>query len=343
VNTEANLKPETRSQKAQERPNSEGRRPSPTVSWRRQKVHPLNAGDHLRTSELSLRPSFGPRSLAFGFRSAFSLIEIMVTVGLLTFIILGLLLMFNQTQRAFKTGMTQTDVLEAGRTTMDLLARELEQISPSEYPDYLSGGIRYRAANFFVEPSPGFSWIDPLLQELPGNSLPRTNLVQRFYFLSKLNQDWVSTGYEVWPEDGNGWVGSLYRFTATNSPRGYRLTNDIAFRNSLPANMSRVADGIVHLRVRAFANNGRLITTNYLTGTNAMYQVRLNGPYTNSPNALVYNSSSDVRQAACYFMSNALPAYLELELGLLEPQTLQKYRSIPVPLAARQYLSNHVA
>ena len=42
---------------------------------------------------------------------AFSLIEIMVTVGLLSFIILGLLAMFNQTQRAFKSSITQIFIL----------------------------------------------------------------------------------------------------------------------------------------------------------------------------------------------------------------------------------------
>src|SRR5947207_12610645 len=77
-------------------------------------------------SDFGLRPSFGFRTSDFEFRSpgspGFSLIEIMVTVSLLTFIILGLLLMFNQTQRAFRTGMTQTDVLEAGRATMDMLS-----------------------------------------------------------------------------------------------------------------------------------------------------------------------------------------------------------------------------
>jgi hypothetical protein len=109
---------------------------------------------------------------------AFSLIEIMVTVGLLTVIILGLLLMFNQTQRAFRAGMTQTDVLEAGRATMDMLARELEQMTPSQYPDRVfSSGIRYRVTNFFAEPSPLFDWRTPLIQELSGNRLSRTNLI----------------------------------------------------------------------------------------------------------------------------------------------------------------------
>jgi hypothetical protein len=113
-------------------------------------------------------------------------------------------------------------------------------------------------------------------------------------------------------------------------------------------NRNRIADGIVHLRLRAFAKNGYLITTNVFNPTNASYPLRAIGPYTNVPNALAfgsaaYGSDADYKQASCYFMSNAMPAYLELEIGFLEPQILQKYRSIPLAPAARQYLSNHVA
>ena len=60
--------------------------------------------------------------------------------------------------------------------------------------------------------------------------------------------------------------------------------------------------------------NGRLITTNVFSRTNAAYQVRFGGPYTNIPNAVAYNSvafrsEGDLHQAACYFVSNALPAF----------------------------------
>jgi hypothetical protein len=309
----------------------------------------------------AFRPPLSVGISAFEFRarrSAFSLIEIMVTVGLLSFIILGLLLMFNQTQRAFRMGLTTTDVLESGRATMDLIARELEQMSPSEAPDYIDfTGVRRRATNFFVEPSTTsykynspapFSWVRPLVQELPGNALPRTNLIQRFFFLTKVNQDWMGTGYEVIPDDANQCVGTLYRFTTNNYPRGNLFPMSAQFLSAWLTNRSRIADGIVHMRLEAYAANGRLITTNYVTGTNASYQVRFGGPYTNVPNALAYSgaaysSSADLHQASCYFMSNAVPAFLELELGLLEPQILRKYRSIPSQPAALQYLSNHVA
>src|SRR6185436_10353272 len=78
----------------------------------------------------SLRVSGIRRQSHLASLRAFSLIEIMVVVVLLSVIILGLMAMFNQTQRAFKLGMNQTDVLEAGRVGTDLIVREMEQLTP---------------------------------------------------------------------------------------------------------------------------------------------------------------------------------------------------------------------
>ena len=137
----------------------------------------------------------------------FSLVEIMVTVSLLTFIVLGLLLMFNQTQRAFRTTMTQSDVLEAARSTMDLVSRDLETMAPCTYPDMFVNGRLVRTTNFMAEILiPPQNW---LLQDLPGNLVPRTNLLERFFFQTKFNQDWIGIGYQVLPEDNKGFIGTL--------------------------------------------------------------------------------------------------------------------------------------
>ena len=309
---------------------------------------------------------------------AFTLIELMVTIGLLSFIVLGLMAMFNQTQRAFRAGMSQTDILESGRATMEMIARELEQTTPSEYPYLRVEPLA--ATNFFVEPNPGFN-NPPLAQELPGNYDPRTNVVQRFFFLTKNNQDWIGTAYQVIPDDVNGCVGSLYRLAATNiSPQGpitvsaairyagaisklnaanpapgVDVTNvpyfDKVFNAWVTTSVNRIADGIVHLRIRAFATNGFLIVTNVgpfgNLGTNGMFPVGTNASfglsYTNVWDTSVYGGPLDREQWACYFMREAVPAYVEIELGILEPQVLRKYRSIPIAAAQRQYLSNHVA
>ncbi len=307
-------------------------------------------------------PSAGPS------RPAFSLIELMVAVGLLSLIVLGLLQAFNQTQKAFRTGINQGDVMEAGRATMDMMARELSQMTPSGAPDTLINGYRYRATNFFSEPSPffiGAAGYTPLEQGLPSmpNNVLRTNTIQRFFFLTRLNQDWLGTGYEVLPDDpSNPMVGTLYRFASTARYLGRANDPSARFRNEarkaflqsaagLPVtNLNRIADGIVHLRVRAYAHNGFLMVTNRFLGTNAYFRsFPFSGPvnnanlYTNAWNAIACANDLIPDQSATYFMSNAVPAYVDIEFGILEPQVLQRYRSIPLGPAQRQYLSNHVA
>ena len=295
-------------------------------------------------------------------QGAFTLIEIMITIGLLSFIVLGLLAMFNQTQKAFKAGMTQTDILESGRATMDLLVREMQEMKPSGYPLSRLNGTWIAATNFFVEGTPGFddpNLNKPLLQELTDNYYPRTNLVQRFFFLTKVNQDWLGIGYQVIPDDANGCVGTLYRFQGTNYSRQgpFTVSADfiqaaaMAYQSNLNGriitNLTRIADGIVHLRVRAFATNGFMIVTGPTPGTNGFFEFNRTVAglpiYTNVWDTSFYPGAYDGAQYSCYFMKEAVPAYVEVEMGILEPQILRKYRSIPIAAAQRQYLSNHVA
>ena len=67
-----------------------------------------------RWSEISgSRPStLGPRPAI----AAFTLVEVLVVVVLMSFIILALMAVFNSTQAAFRASITQTDVLEGGRS-----------------------------------------------------------------------------------------------------------------------------------------------------------------------------------------------------------------------------------
>jgi type II secretory pathway pseudopilin PulG len=263
---------------------------------------------------------------------AFTLIEILAAVTLMSIIVLGLLSMFNQTQRAFRGSMAQVDVLESGRLATDMLARELEQMTPSECP----GTNGTHTINFFTfVPSPGAS----MLQGLPGTTLQRTNILQGFFYLTRVNQDWIGTGYQVLTNDANAGVGTLYRFSATNRSAPYVLSGAVANALSGPtANLSRIADGVVHLRLSAFATNGYPLT--YISGfTNAVFTNTVTSGYAGVRNS--YAPSQD----NCYFWSNAVPAYVELELGILESQTLERLRSLaPAPLwVQQQYFSNHVA
>jgi len=279
-----------------------------------------------------------------GRRLAFSLIEIMVTVGLLSFIVIGLLSMFTQTQRAFRNSMAQVDVMETGRITVDMLARELEQAVPARVA-YVTN--RFAVTNFFVELCPGFG--DPLLLGLPGTTFQgqpntqdrRTNVIQRFFFLTRMNQDWVGTGYQVIPDARDARLGTLYRYTVTNRMRGgaVNLSSNFVFtmQNGPFNNLNRIADGVVHLRLKTFDDRGYAIGPFWPTNFASRFNIfRYQESFTNG---------TPSHTVASYFLSNAVPASLELELGVLEPELVARYRSIGSEnaLVQLQFLSNHVS
>jgi hypothetical protein len=297
------------------------------------------------------------------------LIEIMVTIALLSFIVLGLLAMFNQTQKAFRSSMTQVDVLEAGRAVTDVIARDVEQMVASEMPDQF-GTNGFGCTNFFAELTPMMT--QGVLQGLPGTSTPsggqdcRTNVFHDVFFMAKQNLDYLGIGYHVQPDSGSNVVGTLYRFMQARPKSSYLGASapglSLEFRQatnppvgappgSAPAKMSRIADGVVHFTVRAFDTNGfpftyigtspqfgMFRTNGYVqsfgfgSGYATMRNSRVTVPYSNLPDRYNY-----------YFFSNAVPAYLELEVGFLEPHILDRLKSVGNAQAQYQYLSNHVA
>ena len=288
----------------------------------------------------------------------------MVTITLLSVIMLGLLMMFNQTQRAFKNGMTQVDVLESGRAVTEMITRELEQVAPSCQQDFLvNNGNRRRTTNFFAELSSdvrvngGFD--DAQLLGMPGTTYlgqpgvqdRRTNVVQRVFFLTRQNQDWIGIGYQVIPQAWSGMAGTLYRFAATNrmvngrldlSDRFY-LASEIALRDTASnrpvTNMNRIADGVVHLQARTFDTKGLLLTPDW---PDPFKPVSL--PNVGTRWAQFRDWPSRVPgQVNSFFVSNAVPAEVELELGILENNIFDRFKAIGNAVAMRNYLSNHAA
>ena len=284
-------------------------------------------------------------------RSAFSLIEIMVVVALLSLIIFGLLAMFNETQLAFRSSMTQSDVLESGRMFMDMSGRELEQATPSYYRGFY---------NFYSAPpaNAGFKlnfFKNPLTQWMPGMTPPgdqRTNILSDdVFFVIRQNQTWTGVGYFVRQDAADptvsARVGTLYRWTTNMSTVQFqysanamwRTFNAVCnFKNNPSATtglsslgISKVMDGVVHFRARAYDTNGFWIMPGNL---NVSFAMRAESTNSNIPGEFTYG-----------FTSNALPAYVDLEVGVLEDRTYQHYQALAstAPAAAQLYLSNHVA
>jgi len=248
---------------------------------------------------------------------AFSLLEVLVVVALLSFIILGLMMMFGQVQRAYKLGTTQVDILESGRMIADQLNRELAQASPS----HRSNGV-----NFYAR----ITSAQPLLQTLPGApSTERTNLLGALFFLTRENQRWTGIGYLVADTNQAG-MGALYRYE-TNAPFASdpALLFDEFTRAGLPQ-MSKMVDGVVEFKVRAFDPNGV-----WLTGLN---RTNIIAEWPVTPGLL------GVGEMEYYlFRSNAIPASVEVELGVLEDAAIARARAFPTAIARRKFLQDQAA
>jgi hypothetical protein len=286
---------------------------------------------------------------------AFTLVEILVTTALLAFITLGLFAALDQVQRAFRSGMSQVDQLEAGRAVTEMLPREIEATTP----------CGANAVTFSTQIIPNSA---PLTQSLPGMpaTTMRTNLLQDCFMLTRSNQTWIGIGYCVRVSDASGrllfpesvpgqtqGVGSLYRFvTTTNVLRndGIRSDPGVLYANFQTAAQSgsaaisnRVCDGVIHFYLTAYATNGFPIVLGTRFGTNvACFRpgpFGISPPYSVVHPALAFpNPNYPGNLAALYFSSNAVPASVGMELGLLEQPSWERYNSIPAPAARLAYL-----
>ena len=247
---------------------------------------------------------------------AFTLVEILVVVVLMSLIVLALMAVFNSTQAAFRASITQTDVLEGGRSVMGLIKNDLESLTPSYlYPANPS-------PNFYAAVSNSFP------QTLTGSTASRTNIMEDVFFITRQNQTWKGVGYFVRTNlllaGGIATPGILYRFETNNSAadfarasanlfsffNGVRNPVQVGKNNStLPVGVSQILAGVMSFKVRAYDTNGFWITAgraNFVAITNVT-----------SPEVILYA-----------FYSNAVPAAVEVELGVLEDHALQRVQSL---------------
>jgi prepilin-type N-terminal cleavage/methylation domain-containing protein len=292
----------------------------------------------------------------------FSLIEIMVTVSLMSVIIFGLYSMFNQTQKALRMTNAQVDVLEAGRGAMDILSREIEQATYTGIKEYQTT-VLPRMPQMYIKM--GYAKNAAVSTPLaPRTTLFTSNVIDDFFFMTRPGGRWAGNGFFVATSETNSssanlpffttntvnriGVGTLYRYSEENLTP-YRLsTNDLlgfnrAFSrvkmakydggaNTLGATRAYpLIDGVVHLRLTPYDSKGRpIIYTNIVSTDN--YWKKVMAPYHQDiQTVLEPNSVSDPRnlESQSYFQSNSLPAYIDVELGILESQIHERIKSIP--------------
>jgi hypothetical protein len=223
-----------------------------------------------------------------------------------------------------RSNVSKVDVLEGGRATMEMISRDLEQMRASD--------VRF-ATNLFLQLS-----APQTIQVLPGEDEARVSAVQECFFLTKPGKYWEQYGYVVVPHRNLNVaqpVGTLYRIAlsnhvsqfTSNSLSGLYLDNrDNMFLYGTNTLFQRVTDGVVHFRVRVLDARGISHNLTNVVSTNVFMQV--------DPFSIV--SQRELRYA---FLDDALPATVEVELGILDPQAVGRLRSMPNPTMAGEYLS----
>lgn len=308
-------------------------------------------------------------------RAGFSLVELMIAVALMSIIVLALFSVFNQTQKAFRSNLAQVDVNEAARAALEMMARDLEQaVAAGVATDVEEVPVNLAIYRESIEPllsemrgpAPGgFAFHD--LFYLTRSVERAAQYEPQGFFVG------TDTNAGVRPTQG---VGALYRFnrfvqnSAWNSitnrdVRQRRAGTNVAsafFRFDIAAtglradrtNAAKLLDGIVLFRVtpcdetgRAYDANDPFYRTNRVGGCASLStpqsqtflrvaSLRTNGVYM----GLTSGGLLD-RPQWTQFSKAALPAFLDLEIGMLEPATLETLRSIEDPRLAEQFLQRN--
>jgi len=268
---------------------------------------------------------------------AFSVIELMLSVAILGVIIFALYSVFNQTQKALRSTQTQGDVAEKGRAIFEMIGRELEQAQPT-FSAIRNGTNIQSEINILG----GFEY-GPLTQKAERLDIqPRTNFLHNLFFFNNKTNAWQGIGYRV-VNVTNG-VGVLVRFETNHF--GYRPVGNVLsgkFKTEPHTNSTyhHVADGVIHMAFTPYDSQGFRLgydTTNRLPGYYRIYRTS-DGALTqfsdvnntNIANVTLQNGYKNPRAetlpyaSVFAFSSNAMPSYIEMEFGILEPETLTQY------------------
>jgi prepilin-type N-terminal cleavage/methylation domain-containing protein len=295
---------------------------------------------------------------------AFTVIELMLAVAIMGVIIYALYSVFNQTQRALRRSETDVDVAQRARAVMEMIGREIEQAQPTHGFWMTNVSSVGRIPLHEINIMGGFERENvPLTQKAADRAdiQPRTNYLHNIFFYNNKTNAWQGIGYRViYVTNG---VGVLQRFETNQfglKPISNRLAQ--AFVNEPLTNLTyhHVADGVIHLTFVPYDDKGRRLgwdTTNGLSSLNttapndfSSYKIArreatgaliprysdvtsgLNDG-TNSVNMMTVELTAgypELQGSQQYvttfnFRSNALPSYIEMELGMLEPETLEQF------------------
>lgn len=297
----------------------------------------------------------------------------MVAVSLMAVVIYALYSVFNQTQRALRANESQVDTTERGRGVLDIIARDMELVRV---------GNLQEVTNFYARPAPR-TRVEQTDTDPTSDVNKRTNFLDTVYYLTQKDRRWLGVGYALYLRNPTNefqlnpteWaVGSLYRYE-TISTTNYGIPTTNLFREffafapdvTRPTNIyttnnfSHIADGVVHFKVTPYDTQGHVMAHN-TTNRDPRYVIfrasqggardnQTSTPGSNANNWTAMLQAVEDRDtnagSIVSYRSNAAPAYIEIELGVLDPETLKTFDLFhrdegATPGRARQYVEKRV-
>jgi prepilin-type N-terminal cleavage/methylation domain-containing protein len=260
-------------------------------------------------------------------RSGLTLLEMMVAITLLAAIMIGLLAMFNQTQKALHIANTQTDLFENGRGALQMITSDLAGMT-----EFKDTNVLNSFANAPLSPIGALP--------LPSTPYPVPVYFSEAFWLTRANDDWTGIGYFVAEDPAlpasrlNAGVGSLYRYEITTN----RQDDVPLFANDFTSNTNRyhrVSDGIVHFSMEAVypTNTGPadLPAVGFVRMADFRFPIFVEEGLSTDPT---------IKE----LVAIPLPAFVDVELGVLEASALKQFKSLNTldTNAAQRFLTNHV-
>jgi type II secretory pathway pseudopilin PulG len=265
---------------------------------------------------------------------AFTLIEILTAITITTVIVFTLVSMFNTSTRALRIANRQTDVWEAARSTFGILRNDISEVTV--------GGLTNRI-NLFAANGPSRIALhgEPMrLQDVYVLSRDENQWKVNIFMLGKdrktdpddtpvLSLYRFQTNYPVYVPAGSGVLDIDQPLASPSSTYSIALAaldkhlSDLDKGIEPDRSVNIMTRGIVHLRLVAYDADGR-----------AFYP-------TNAPDYEIFNEAGPPYRDRLSFTANKLPASLDLEMFVLEPDRIEELRAQRGSASASLYMSKH--
>jgi len=284
-------------------------------------------------------------------RHAFTLVELLISIAVMTFLLLVLSEMTGAAGRAWKSGQSRTDAFQSGRTALEIIARELTPAVVDTRTQFViapASVLTSVGANNVAAGSPTLLWMSPLGQGgslvCVGYYLLRDDTrqyyrLERIYIPATNSTGAASTYFPKMVNAGNP-LDPATRTSAVNANWFTQTWDATAFNEFDPSNTSAVvssaADGVVAFWAQCLDVLGNPIPLVSNSTVHPQSQLAFNSAaYFQMATSTAFENGASfayLAQTAQSMKANRLPAAIDLTAVVLENDVFQRGLQIPTQI-----------